>query len=75
MAHLTETYEITGGTRRLKRASGTLTLTATLIPVLFNASGGAQFLNGYRESSREQSSEWTLKRKTETTGNGKHSSD
>jgi hypothetical protein len=41
MAHLTENYQITGGTRRLKGASGTLTLTATLIPVLFNASGGA----------------------------------
>ena len=43
-ARLTETYEITGGTKRLKRASGTLTLTATVIPVLFNASGGAQLL-------------------------------
>jgi hypothetical protein len=41
MAHLTEKYQITGGTRRLKGASGSLTLTATLIPVLFNASGGA----------------------------------
>ena len=41
MAHLTENYQITGGTRRLKGASGTLTLTATLTPVLFNASGGA----------------------------------
>jgi hypothetical protein len=40
MAHLTATYEITGGTRRLKGASGTLTLTATLTPALFNASGG-----------------------------------
>ena len=44
MARLTETYEITHGTKRLKRASGTLTLTATVIPVLFNAAGGAQFL-------------------------------
>jgi hypothetical protein len=44
MARLTETYEIAGGTKRLKRASGTLTLTATVIPVLFNAAGGAQFL-------------------------------
>jgi hypothetical protein len=44
MARLTETYEITRGTKRLKRASGTLTLTATVIPVLFNAAGGAQFL-------------------------------
>ena len=38
MAHLTENYQITGGTKRLKGASGTLTMTATLIPVLFNAS-------------------------------------
>ena len=38
MAHLTETYQITGGTRRLKGASGTLTMTATLTPVVFNAS-------------------------------------
>ena len=44
MARLTETYEITRGTGRLKRASGALTLTATVIPVLFNAAGGAQFL-------------------------------
>jgi hypothetical protein len=44
MARLTETYEITRGTGRLKRASGTLTLTATVVPVLFNAAGGAQFL-------------------------------
>ena len=41
MAHLTTTYQITGGTGRFKGASGTLTLTATLTPVLFNASGGA----------------------------------
>jgi hypothetical protein len=40
MAHLTENYQITGGTKRLKGASGTLTLTATLIPALFNASNG-----------------------------------
>jgi hypothetical protein len=38
--HLTETYQITGGTGRFKGASGALTLTATLMPVLFNASGG-----------------------------------
>ena len=38
MAHLTENYQITGGTKRLKGASGTLTMTATLTPVLFNAS-------------------------------------
>ena len=38
--HLTETYQITGGTGRFKGASGALTLTAMLFPVLFNASGG-----------------------------------
>jgi hypothetical protein len=40
MAHLTTNYQITGGTGRFKRAAGTLTLTATLTPALFNASGG-----------------------------------
>ena len=44
MARLTETYEITRGTKRLKSASGTLTLTATVIPVLFNAAGRTQLL-------------------------------
>ena len=43
-ARLTETYKITGGTRRLKGASGTLTLTATVIPVVFNAAGLPQLL-------------------------------
>jgi hypothetical protein len=40
VAQLTTNYQITGGTARFKCASGTLTLTATLIAVLFNASGG-----------------------------------
>ena len=44
MGHLTGNYQITGGTRRLKGASGNLTLTATLTPVLFNASGAAVLL-------------------------------
>ena len=39
-AELTTNYQITGGTGRFKDASGALTLTATLFPVLFNASGG-----------------------------------
>ena len=43
-ARLTETYKITGGTKRLKGASGTLTLTATVIPVVFNAAGLPQLL-------------------------------
>jgi hypothetical protein len=38
------TYQITGGTGRFKGASGTLTLTATLTPVLFNASGAPELL-------------------------------
>ena len=33
LTHLTETYQIGFGTGRLKGASGTLTLTATLMPV------------------------------------------
>jgi hypothetical protein len=38
VAHLTTNYQVTGGTGRFKGASGILTLTATLTPVLFNAS-------------------------------------
>ena len=41
LAQLTTNYQITGGTGRFKGASGTLTLTAILTPVLFNASNGA----------------------------------
>jgi hypothetical protein len=44
VGHLTTTYQITGGTGRFKGASGTLTLTAILTPVLFNASNGAVLL-------------------------------
>jgi hypothetical protein len=44
VGHLTVTYQITGGTRRLKGASGTLTLTALLTPVLFNASNAPELL-------------------------------
>ena len=40
VAQLTTNYQITGGTGRFKGASGALTLTAMLFPVLFNASGG-----------------------------------
>ena len=44
MARLTETYEIRGGTKRLKHASGDLRLTATVIPVVFTAAGAPQLL-------------------------------
>ena len=44
VGHLTTTYQITGGTGRFKGASGALTLTAMLVPVLYNASGGAVLL-------------------------------
>ena len=40
MAHLTTNYQVTGGTGRFKGASGLLTLTAILTPVLFNSSNG-----------------------------------
>ena len=43
-ARLTETYKITGGTKRLTGASGTLALTTTVIPVVFNAAGLPQLL-------------------------------
>jgi hypothetical protein len=41
---LTETYQITGGTGRFKGASGTLTLTGQLSPVLFDAAGNPKLL-------------------------------
>ena len=41
VANFTVTYQVTGGTGRFKGASGALTSTGMLIPVLFNASGGA----------------------------------
>jgi hypothetical protein len=44
VAKLTETYEIARGTGRFKRASGALNLTVRVMPVLFNAEGGAQWL-------------------------------
>ena len=40
VAHLTTNYQITGGTGRFKGASGLLTLTSMLTPVVFNASNG-----------------------------------
>ena len=36
-AHCTMTFQITGGTGRFKNASGTLTLTETVLPVLADA--------------------------------------
>ena len=44
VGHLTETYQITGGTGRFKNASGALTLTATSHPVLFSDSNTAVLL-------------------------------
>jgi len=44
MGHLTETYQITGGTGRFKDASGTLTLTGATSPVLLSDSNGAVLL-------------------------------
>lgn len=49
VGHLTETYQITGGTRRFKNASGTLTLTGTLAPVLFDALGNPKLLTNTGE--------------------------
>ena len=48
-AHLTETYQITGGTGRFKGASGTLTSTSTWTPVVFDASGSPQILTSTGE--------------------------
>jgi hypothetical protein len=44
VGHLVVAYQITGGTRRLKGASGTMTLTSTLTAVLFNASDAPALL-------------------------------
>jgi hypothetical protein len=44
VGHLTTNYQITGGTRRFMGASGTITLTAILTPVLFNASNAPELL-------------------------------
>jgi hypothetical protein len=44
MARLTETYKITSGTKSLKGASGTLTLTTTVMVAVFNAAGSPQLL-------------------------------
>jgi len=42
-AHCTMTFQITGGTGRFKGASGTLTLTETVLPVLADASNSPVF--------------------------------
>ena len=49
VGHLTETYQITGGTGRFKGASGTLQLTGTLSAVLFSASNAAVLLTNTGE--------------------------
>ncbi len=38
-AQFTGTYTITGGTGRFKGATGALTVTSTVLPVLFSAAG------------------------------------
>ena len=42
-AHCTMTFKITGGTGRFKDASGILTLTETVLPVLADASNNPVF--------------------------------
>ena len=44
VAQLIETYEVVRGTGRFAHASGTLTLTGALMPVVFNTSGNPQLL-------------------------------
>ena len=48
-AHLTETYQITGGTGRFKGASGTLTSTSTWTPAVVDASNSPQLLTSTGE--------------------------
>jgi hypothetical protein len=49
IGHLTETYEITGGTGRFKGASGTLESTGKLSPVLYSVSNSALLLTNTGE--------------------------
>ena len=49
VGHLTESYQITGGTGRFKGASGNLILKGTLLPVLFSASNAAVLLTNAGE--------------------------
>jgi hypothetical protein len=49
LGHLSETYQITGGTGSYQGASGTLTLTGVLSPVLFNAAGNPELLTNTGE--------------------------
>jgi hypothetical protein len=49
VGHLTETYQITGGTGRLKGATGVLHSTGTLNPVLFSASNAVVLLTNTGE--------------------------
>jgi hypothetical protein len=49
VAHLTESYRITGGTGRFKGASGTLALRATVRAALFTTSGQAVLLTSTGE--------------------------
>src|SRR4051812_24595326 len=49
VGHLTETYQITGGTGRFKGASGAFHLTGTLEAVLFSASNAAVLLTNMGE--------------------------
>jgi hypothetical protein len=49
VAHFAGSYKITGGTGRFKSASGTLTLTSTVSPVLFNASNAPVLLTNTGE--------------------------
>ncbi|MEG9438412.1 hypothetical protein JAO29_19890 [Edaphobacter sp. HDX4] len=44
LAHLVGIYQVTGGTGRFKGASGTLTRTSTIAPVLFDAAGNPALL-------------------------------
>src|SRR5262249_25215453 len=49
VGHVSFTYQITGGTGRFKSASGMLTLTSELSPVLFNASDAPALLTNTGE--------------------------
>jgi len=48
-ATLTVNYQVTGGTGRFEGATGNVTMTATIAPVLFNASNAPALLINYGE--------------------------
>ena len=69
VGHLTETYQITGGTGRFEGAKGSFALTATLKAVLFNASNAGRTFDEYGGALTEPFSQRRYGRKGKTNRN------